>query len=303
MTGHRTNRPTLLALLLLALGVGALASGPALAAGGETPVERTYVTAPPAPYSQTKAEADAKSAGCMGCHTSVDNPSMHKASTVVLGCTDCHGGDASVRWTGGHVPQEAAYVAARDKAHVLPRYPQSWHWPSSANPVRSYSLLNKEAPEYVRFVNPSDYRVAREACGSCHMPIINAAERSLMATNSMFWGIATYNNGILPFKNYILGEAYTRDGQPATLKSPVFKETADTKRNGLMQATVPMPRWEIIPPADVFRVFERGGRNIVHLFPEIGNPNSVGNIQRLDEPGRPDVRAARAPACASRCRR
>jgi len=290
MTGHRTNRPTLLALLLLALGVGALASGPALAAGGETPVERTYVTAPPAPYSQTKAEADAKSAGCMGCHTSVDNPSMHKASTVVLGCTDCHGGDASVRWTGGHVPQEAAYVAARDKAHVLPRYPQSWHWPSSANPVRSYSLLNKEAPEYVRFVNPSDYRVAREACGSCHMPIINAAERSLMATNSMFWGIATYNNGILPFKNYILGEAYTRDGQPATLKSPVFKETADTKRNGLMQATVPMPRWEIIPPADVFRVFERGGRNIVHLFPEIGNPNSVGNIQRLEEPGRPDIR-------------
>ncbi len=36
-----------------------------------------------------------------------------------------------------------------------------------------------------------------------------------MATRAMFWGGASYNNGILPFKHYILGEAYTRDGQPA----------------------------------------------------------------------------------------
>ena len=33
-----------------------------------------------------------------------------------------------------------------------------------------------------------------------------------MATGAMFWGGAAYNNGILPFKHYILGEAYTRDG-------------------------------------------------------------------------------------------
>src|SRR3546814_12904250 len=68
-------------------------------------------------------------------------------------------------------------LAARDKAHVLPRYPESWHYPSSANPKRTYTLLNREAPEFVRFVNPSDYRVAREACGSCHMQTIEAAER------------------------------------------------------------------------------------------------------------------------------
>ena len=289
MTGT-SPLPRLLRSGLLALGLAALLPMAALASGGEKPVERTYVAAPPAPYSQTKEEADAKSAGCMSCHTAVDNPSMHKASSVVLGCVDCHGGDASVRWGGTHTPKEAAYVAARDKAHVLPRYPETWNWPSSANPVRSYTLLNKEAPEYIRFVNPSDYRVAREACGSCHMPIINAAERSLMATNAMFWGIATYNNGILPFKNFILGEAYTRDGKPAVLKSPVFKETAETKRHGLLAQVVPMPNWEVIPPADVFRVFERGGRNIIHLFPEIGNPNSIGNIQRLEEPGRPDIR-------------
>ena len=36
-----------------------------------------------------------------------------------------------------------------------------------------------------------------------------------MATGAMFWGGAAYNNGILPFKHYILGEAYDRDGKPA----------------------------------------------------------------------------------------
>ena len=40
-----------------------------------------------------------------------------------------------------------------------------------------------------------------------------------MATGAMFWGGAAYNNGILPFKNYILGEAYTRDGEPAKIVS------------------------------------------------------------------------------------
>ena len=76
----------------------------------------------------------------------------------------------------------------------------------------AYALLNKESPEFIKFVNPSDYRIAREACGACHIQAIEAAERSIMATGAMLWGGASYNNGILPFKNYLLGEAYTRDG-------------------------------------------------------------------------------------------
>ena len=34
---------------------------------------------------------------------------------------------------------------------------------------------------------------------------------------------------------------------------------------------------------DVFRVFERGGRNIASQFPEVGIPNPTGLIQRLEE--------------------
>ena len=61
-------------------------------------------------------------------------------------------------------------------------------------------MLNREAPEYVRFVNPSDYRVVRESCGACHIDEIKAAERSLMATGAMFYEGASYNNGIVPLK-------------------------------------------------------------------------------------------------------
>ncbi len=57
-----------------------------------------------------------------------------------------------------------------------------------------------------------------------------------------------------------------------------------------MPELYPLPAWEVIPPGDVFRVFERGGRNIVTQFPEIGNPDSEGELQRLEEPGRPDIR-------------
>jgi hypothetical protein len=52
----------------------------------------------------------------------------------------------------------------------------------------------------------------------------------------------------------------------------------------------PLPTWHVIPPGDIFRVFERGGRNIGTQFPEIGLPNPTGSIQRLEEPGRPDLR-------------
>jgi hypothetical protein len=274
----------------LALLLSLLLSAPAGAFDGGAAVERDYVTAPPAPYSQSQAEADGKSQGCLTCHGPVDHPTMHESKVVTLGCTDCHGGNATVSRTGDMAPASPAYQAALEMAHILPRYPDKWHFPRSANPERTYALLNKEAPEFIRFINPSDYRIVREACGACHLPIINAAERSLMATNAMFWGIVTYNNGIVPFKDFVLGEAYTRDGQPALLKSPLFKEGADADRNRLLKQILPLPRWEILYPADIFRVFERGGRNIVSLFPEIGNPNSLGQIQRLEEPGRPDIR-------------
>lgn len=253
------------------------------------PLDIVYAVTPPAPQGQTWADAEAKSSGCISCHTQTDRLSMHENPGVVLGCTDCHGGDVTVNKPSGTEKGDIAYLTALNKAHVQPRYPEIWNYPNSANPKHSYTFINLESPEFIRFVNPSDYRVAREACGACHLEEIQAAERSLMATTAMLWGGASYNNGILPFKRYILGESYTPDGKPATIKNPVVPNEA-LKRKGVLPELIPLPAWEALEAKDVFRVFERGGRNIGNLFPETGLPNAIGQLQRLEEPGRPDFR-------------
>ena len=245
--------------------------------------------APPAPMKETAAEAAAKSAGCMSCHTTTDSLTMHTSPGVTLGCADCHGGNATVFRDRNAMPGSPAYRQALDAAHVQPRYPEEWNYPSSVKPPRTYTLLNRESPEFIRFLNPSDYRVAREACGACHLRIIAAAERSLMATTAMFWGAAAYNNGIVPLKHPFVGEAYTPNGQPAKLTAPVMPTPAMIRDHGIVPELYPLPSWEVFPPGDVFRVFERGGRTIGTQFPEIGNPDSNGELELLEEPGRPDI--------------
>jgi hypothetical protein len=289
-------------------------------ASEEEAVERDYVTAPAAPSFQTTQDADAKSAGCVSCHSESDQKTMHRTPAVILGCTDCHGGNPKVTAPAGeaylaprhgdaHGAQaehgtshgaahgdghggsnkgwSTGYQAAMDTAHVLPRFPHNW--PGSANPAGSFANLNVESSEFIRFVNPGDLRIAREACGACHLPIIQASERSLMATSAMLWGGASYNNGILPYKRYILGESYSRVSEGGTIKT-LGEVTPEMARRGVLAQLFPLPTWESIPPADIFRVFERGGRNINSTFAEVGLPNSLGQIQRLEEPGRPDIK-------------
>lgn len=298
----------LFALVTMCAAFGVSVGG---AAEKVKPLKIEYRFTPPAPREQTEADVDAKSRGCYSCHTQTDQPSMHKTPAVRLGCTDCHGGDSVSPAAFGR--PELGYkdpynIAAMKIAHPQPTLPGAWH-DTSANPVRSYTLLNDEAPEFIRFINPSDYRVVRESCGSCHMEVIEATERSLMSTSAMLWGGAAYNNGIVPYKNYVFGEAYTRDGKPACILSPSSRLTAeeykdackpgfasdkilteDERKRGALARMYPLPRWSVIPPGDVFRVFERGGRNINTQFPEIGLPNPTGQIQRLEEPGRPDLK-------------
>src|SRR5258707_800964 len=77
--------------------------------------------APSAPASQTIADADGKSLGCMTCHTATDRHTMHQNPGVILGCTDCHGGDAAVTRAEATKREDPAYVALMRRAHVLPR--------------------------------------------------------------------------------------------------------------------------------------------------------------------------------------
>ncbi len=212
---------------------------------------------------QTQEEADRKSQGCLKCHAGVEN--MHKSPAVKLGCTDCHGGNAEAKTMG--------------KAHVLPRFEE--RWPSAANPERTFTLLNDEKPEFIRFVNPGDLRVADQACGQCHAKEVLNVKKSMMTTSALLWGGAAYNNGIISAKNYILGESYSRDGEPQKINTVPPPTLADLKK-GILPFLLPLPRWEISQPGDYFRSFERGGR-----IPRI-NPSEIGIPNILDEPGKPD---------------
>ena len=283
----------LTATLVIGLTVFAVTftGGVSNASEGEHALEIDYPIYPPAPLDQSEADAAVKSAGCVSCHTKSDEATMHPQRSVVLGCTDCHGGDATAV-SGTYEPGSEGFVAAKAQAHVQPAMPETWE--KKNNEVRTYALLNLESPEYVRFINPSDYRVADEACGACHSTIVEKAKRSIMATGAMLYGGASYNNGIVPFKRYILGEAYTREGLPAAIKAK-FKVSRAQSDMGVMQMALPLPAWETVPPADVFRIFERGGRNVNSFFPETGIPNSE------EEPGKPDVRASfRGPGTGNR---
>ena len=286
----------------LSLGIAfsiANAGAPSTSGAAKT----THTKHPAAPERQTQKDADLKSTGCVSCHTSTDKHTMHANPGVVLGCTDCHGGDVNVVKPKDAVykgKDDAQYSAAMHRAHVSPTYPKAWNYPASANPESSYTLLNRENKDFVRFINPGDLRVAREACGACHLETVQAVERSLMSTSAMLWGGASYNNGILPYKRYILGESYTPDGVGAKIKNPVPVNEHMIKM-GILPELTALPAWETVPPGDVFRVFERGGKVINSGFPEIGLPNSTGVLQKLDEPGRPDIKQSnRGPGTGQR---
>ncbi len=296
---QRTFNFTKTVIMMLVCGISAYA----VSSSKTHVVKREYVVALPAPPSQSQADVEKKNTGCVSCHINNDSKTMHTNKAVKLACVDCHGGNYSVIKPSQAKRKDSPYIVAMNQAHVLPTLPDAWHSPSSANPERSYTLLNQESPEFIRFVNPSDYRVATEACGACHQSTIEASIRSLHSTGAMLWGGAAYNNGILPFKNYILGESYNREGEAVAIKGPLLPEhlKEDAKAMGVVDTLYPLPAWETVKPGDIFRVFERGGRNITNLFPETGIPSNLGQLQRQEEPGRPDFRQSnRGPGTGAR---
>ncbi len=209
--------------------------------------------------NQTVADVRAKSTGCVECHKTVHDP--HFSPSVKLGCVDCHGGDPT--------------ATNKYAAHILPAHPEAWV--SAANPVRSYTLLNQERPEFIRFVNPGDLRVAHIACGQCHANETLQVRKSMMTHGCMLWGAALYNNGSVPFKWSRYGESYSMNGAPQRLQTVPRPTAEETAQKGVLPYLDPLPRYQISQPGNVLRIFERGGRFIFDPgIPEI-----------KEEPGRP----------------
>src|SRR5580704_3743647 len=229
---------------------------------------------------QSQEEAARQSSGCISCHISTDEPTMHPTRTVFLGCTDCHGGNSSISVVSGALPNSTEYNAAKEKAHVQPRDPSFRD--RSALPERTNTSWLKESPEFIKFVNPGDLRVAPETFGAagCHAQEVRASSTSMMTHTGFLWGAALYNNGGYPTKNTHFGESYDRDGQPQAIKTAPPPAPEETRAKGVLPELDPLLRWEISQPGNILRVFERGGER----KPELGNPN------REENPGKPDAK-------------
>src|SRR5580692_6939965 len=208
---------------------------------------------------QTQEEADRKSNGCVTCHTQTDQATMHATGTVRLGCTDCHGGNSEARVASGVTSTSPEYEQLKRQAHPRPRDPKLAD--RSSNPERIYTEWLRESPEYVRFVNPGDLRVAPETCGKigCHPSEVRNVSTSMMTTGGMLWGAALYNNGAYPHKDTRFGESYSRDGAPQSVRTIPPPSAEETRVKGVLPEITPLERWEISQPGNVLRVFERGG--------------------------------------------
>jgi hypothetical protein len=230
------------------------------------------------PRGQSNQEAVFKSAGCISCHTSTDEPTMHPTKTVFLGCTDCHGGNASVSVAPGSSANSAEYNVVKEKAHIQPR--DASFRVRSALPERTYTKWLMESYEYVKFRNPGDLRVAPETCGAagCHAKEVRAVSTSMMTHTGLLWGAALYNNGGYPEKNARFGESYNREGNPQAIRTYPPPTPEETRTKGVLPELEPLFRWETSQPGNVLRVFERGGKK----KGELGNPN------REEDPGKPD---------------
>ncbi|MEY4774202.1 MAG: hypothetical protein RIT40_1237 [Planctomycetota bacterium] len=222
---------------------------------------------------------DKLDANCIACHQGVGDPH----GSLRMACVDCHGGDPA--------------ATTKEEAHPKPRHPE--RWVGSRNPERTYTLLNDESPEWIKFVNPGDLRIANETCGGCHADQVLAVSKSTMTTAAPFWGMAGYANGIVPFKRTLFGESYSREGLPQRVNNLIrgedgklrFPTDEEMRTNSWARFLLPLPRFEATQPANLFRVFEEGSRLGTVPLGQNGLPTpAVGLPDKLEDPGRPNNR-------------
>ncbi|MFN0010051.1 MAG: hypothetical protein ACKVS8_00245 [Phycisphaerales bacterium] len=270
--------------------------------------------------------ANAKSKGCISCHTTGDSPSMHAGDSVAISCIDCHGGNGEVMSTmaeagrpgkPGTPIHDEAYLKAMHEAHVQPKNPQGWygadvadgtakfgehahadpkHMHGSRNPRITYAAFQQESAEFVRFINPGDLRIADLACGACHGDKMNGdhidrVRHSMMSHGAQLWGAALYNNGAVPNKWTRYGEAYDVFGRPARLQGVAL----DAKNDGDPQWRNPtqteITKHGVLPylePLPAWNIAQPG--NILRIFERgqrLPNPE-IGQPNVFVEPGKPD---------------
>lgn len=217
--------------------------------------------------TQRQPKINPKSVGCISCHKGTESMHADNDDDVGVGCADCHGGDPT--------------ATTKEQGHVKPRFPEIWK--STANPERLNATWNKESDEFIRFINPGDFRAADVSCGKCHERQVVWSKKSMMTHGGMLWAAALYNNGGYPFKDARFGESYGADGAMQMVFTNPPPTPEETLLKGILTFLQPLPRWEVTQPGNVLRVFERGGE------PK-GQPSDIASPNIFEVAGRPDVK-------------
>jgi len=165
-------------------------------------------------------------------------------------CVNCHGGNGN--------------ASSKAEAHVHPR--DEAVWGPSRNPVQSFAKWNAETPEFVRFRNPGDLRIARVSCGQCHGQYVRNVQKNIMAHDALVPEAGMYANGVSNLKIARIGEAFApytdKSGRTYFVPAKIISNPAPTKeeqeRTGELPQLVPWPRFDITFATDSFRVFEKG---------------------------------------------
>lgn len=292
---------------------------------------RMSPAAPPAgTYSGTEGVksqdvANLKSKGCISCHGLTDYPTMHEASTVIISCIDCHGGNGEVMSTMaaagrpgklGEPIEDQDYLAAMQKAHVQPSNPEAWYGAhlnegtrkfghhaeedptklhGSKTPEGVYTVLLAETPEFVRFINPGDLRAAEFACASCHGDKfgdhIDRVRHSMMNHGAQLWGAVLYNNGAIPNKTPRFGEGYNEFGIAQRLQGVALaaKNDGDPQwRAPTREEVAKKGVLEYLDPLPHWNITQPG--NVLRVFERgqrLPNPE-IGLPNPLVEPGKAD---------------
>ena len=266
----RRTKLILLLSLIIVVAVTLFSSGRSSQAANE-PVSSHGAASDTEAQQKKPKKVNPKSQGCVVCHTGTE--SMHPGETgdddLGIGCADCHGGDPA--------------AADKKKAHVQPRLKEVWK--TTANPKELNATENLESDEYIRFVNPGDFRAAELSCGTaeCHQREVAFAKKSMMTHGGMLWGAALYNNGAFPYKNARFGEAYGRDGEILQVFTNPAPTADEIVKKGILPYLLPLPRWEVTQPGNILRVFERGGE-------KKGLPSDIGSPNPDEVAGRPEVK-------------
>ena len=138
---------------------------------------------------------------CNVCHQPLDDHGIAAGLEPAhpwypLSCVDCHGGTPRIcdsEIVAGNCL--TGWVYDKSRAHV----PAGNSPPFLKN--LSASRLDSVDRDYLRFVNPGDYRVAEQTCGggllgsSCHASVVQNALRSTMAHTSGEVTVARYRAG------------------------------------------------------------------------------------------------------------